>query len=76
MAMGIVGGMILSTTLALLIELNDRRIRTTDDVLIELNLPLVGVLLKSADASSGLLGRKSRPWLLQSSPNAIAGPGA
>ncbi len=75
MGLGIVGGMILALTAALLIELNDRRIRTTDDVLIELNLPLVGVLLKSADAPSGLLGRKARPWLLQSSPNAIAGPG-
>lgn len=76
MALGIVGGLILSMTVVLLIELNDRRVRTTDDVLIELNLPLVGVLLKSADAPSGLLGRKARPWLLQSSPNAIAGPSA
>lgn len=76
MGLGIVGGMILALTGVLLIELNDRRVRTTDDVLIELNLPLVGVLLKSADASSGLLGRKSRPWLLQSSPNAISGSGA
>lgn len=75
-ALGIVGGIILSLTVVMMMELNDRRIRTTDDVLIELNLPLVGVLLKSADAPSGLLGRKARPWLLQSSPNAIAGPGA
>ena len=42
----------------LLIELNDRRVRTPDDVLMELNLPLVGVLLKSEEAPSGLLRRK------------------
>lgn len=76
MGAGIVGGLILALTVVLLIELNDRRVRTTDDVLIELNLPLVGVLLKSSDAPSGLLGRKARSWLIQSSPNAIAGPGA
>lgn len=74
MALGIVGGLLLALTAVMLIELNDRRVRTTDDVLIELNLPLVGVLLKSADAPSGLMGRKARSWLLQSSPAALAGP--
>jgi len=76
MVLGVVGGFILALTVAMLMELNDRRVRTTDDVLIELNLPLVGVLLKSADAPSGLMGRKARSWLLQSSPTAIAGPSA
>ena len=76
MILGVFGGIVLSLTTVLFLELTDRRVRTIDDVLNELSIPLVGVLLKSADAPSGLLGRKARPWLMQSSPNAIAGPGA
>lgn len=75
MALGIVGGLILALTAVLLVELNDRRVRTADDVLMELNLPLVGVLLKSEDAPSGLLRRKIRPWLLRSPPTAVGGAG-
>lgn len=74
MALSIVGGFILSLTVVLLLELSDRRVRTTDDILNELHLPLVGVLLKSADEPVGLLRRKARPWLLQSSPAGVAGP--
>lgn len=54
-------------------ELLDRRVRTVDDVVGDLRLPLVGVLLKSADAKSSLLGKKMQPWLMrQHTPDAIA----
>lgn len=76
MALGIFGGLILALTTVLLVELNDRRVRTVDDVLAELNMPLVGVLLKSEDAPSTLLGRKTRPWMLQMMPKKLDGSGA
>ena len=69
--LGVFGGLVASLTVALLMELNDRRIRTTDDVLNDLRLPLVGVMLKSADAPSGLLGRKIQPWLVRRTPDAL-----
>ena len=65
MLLGVFGGLILSITTVLLRELSDRRVRTIDDVVNELNLPLIGVLLKSSDSPSGLLGRKAQPWLMQ-----------
>lgn len=74
--LGFLGGIVLSLTSVLLLELSDRRVRTTDDVLNDLRLPLVGVMLRSADAPSGLLGGKARPWLMRRSPEALAGQGA
>lgn len=73
--LGLFGGIVLSLTSVLLLELSDRRVRTTDDVLNDLRLPLVGVMLKSADATSGLLGRKAQPWLMRRGPEALVGQG-
>jgi succinoglycan biosynthesis transport protein ExoP len=67
MLMAIVGGTILAFLTALLLELADRRVRTVDDVLTDLKLPLVGVMLKSADERSLLMGRKIQPWLMRRS---------
>lgn len=65
MFLAIVVGFILSFVAALLLELADRRVRTVDDVLTDLRLPLVGVMLKSADERSLLMGRKIQPWLMR-----------
>lgn len=65
MLLAIVFGAILAFISALMLELTDRRVRTVDDVLNDLKLPLVGVMLKSADERSLLLGRKIQPWLMR-----------
>jgi succinoglycan biosynthesis transport protein ExoP len=66
-------GTLLSLITAIVLELLDRRIRTVDDVVEDMRLPLIGVLLKSADAKSSLLGKKMQPWLMrQYTPEVIA----
>lgn len=65
MLLAFVMGIILAFITALMMELADRRIRTVDDVMSDLKLPLVGVMLKSADERSLLLGRKIQPWLMR-----------
>ncbi|HRH05357.1 MAG TPA: chain length determinant protein EpsF [Burkholderiaceae bacterium] len=64
--LGVFGGLILAFTAVLLRELTDRRVRTADDVVNELGLPLIGVMLNAPNAKSGLLGRKAQPWLMRS----------
>jgi len=60
---------------ALIAEVMDRRVRTIDDVIADLNVPLVGVMLKSADAKSSLLGKKMQPWLMrQQKTEALGAP--
>lgn len=68
MGVAIFGGFVLSITTVLLMELRDRRVRTTDDVLNDLQLPLVGVLLKAPDEPSSLLGSRIQPWLARRAP--------
>lgn len=68
--LGVFGGAVLALTAVLLRELTDRRVRTVDDVINELNLPLIGVMLESPNAKSGLLGRKTQPWLMRSAQRA------
>lgn len=69
--LGVFGGFVLALTAVLLRELTDRRVRTVDDVINELNLPLIGVMLESPNAKSGLLGRKSQPWLMRSAQRVL-----
>lgn len=72
MLMAIFVGTLLALISAIAYELFDRRVRTIDDVTVDLGLPLVGVLLKSADAKSTLLGKRMQPWLMrQYVPEAI-----
>lgn len=58
-------GTLLALSAAIGYELFDRRVRTLDDVIEDLHLPVVGVLLKSPDAPSALLGKRLPPWLVQ-----------
>lgn len=72
MLMAIFAGTLLALVSAIGFELFDRRIRSVDDVMGDLRLPLIGVLLKNPDAKSSLLGRRMQPWLMrQYVPEAI-----
>jgi succinoglycan biosynthesis transport protein ExoP len=73
MLMAIFIGTLLALVSAIVAELLDRRMRTVDDVMSDMRLPLVGVMLRSADAKSSLLGKRMQPWMMhQYSPQAIA----
>lgn len=72
MLMAVFGGTLLALISAIAYEMFDRRIRTIDDIMVDMRLPLVGVLLRSPDAKSTLLGKKMQPWLMrQYVPEAI-----
>lgn len=73
MLMAIFGGTLLALISAIAYELFDRRVRSVDDVMLDMRLPLVGVLLRSPDAKSSLLGKRMQPWLMRPYvPEAIA----
>lgn len=66
-------GVLAGLVAALIAELLDRRVRNVDDVIADLKVPLLGVMLKSPDAKSSLLGKKMQPWLMrQQKADAIA----
>lgn len=58
-------GSLIACATAMAVELIDRRVRSNEDVLRELGVPLVGVLLKTENAPKGLLTRKAPPWVIQ-----------
>lgn len=58
-------GTLIACATAMAVELIDRRVRSNEDVLRELGVPLVGVLLKTENAPKGLLTRKAPPWVIQ-----------
>lgn len=59
----VVLGSLLAVGAALLLELSDRRVRSADDLVAALDLPVVGVML--APGGSGLLGRKKLSLMQQ-----------
>lgn len=65
LAIAMVLGTLIACATAMAVELIDRRVRSNEDVLRELGVPLVGVLLKTENAPKGLLTRKAPPWVIQ-----------
>jgi len=64
-ALSIVVGLMLAVVAALLVEMLDRRVRTTADAVEGLGLPLLGTL-PGPSLRSGLLGRRqATPLVLQ-----------
>jgi polysaccharide biosynthesis transport protein len=61
----LMAGTLLGLVATTLVELFDRRVRAVDDITTDLKLPLMGVMLKSADARSALLGKRIQPWLMR-----------
>jgi succinoglycan biosynthesis transport protein ExoP len=57
-------GSVISAVTVLLVELVDRRVRANDDISKDLNLPLIGVMLKTPNASRGLLTKRTAPWVI------------
>jgi polysaccharide biosynthesis transport protein len=66
-------GTLLAIVVTVLVELLDQRVRTNQDIQKQLGLPLVGVLLKTENASRGILTRKVPPWVIQRG-NALPSP--
>jgi chain length determinant protein EpsF len=67
-AVAFVLGSLLAVAAAILIELLDRRVRTNQDMQQQLNVPLIGVLLKTENAPKGLLTRRVPPWVMHQGP--------
>lgn len=65
LAIAMLLGTLIACATAMAVELIDRRVRSNEDVLRELGVPLVGVLLKTENAPKGLLTRKAPPWVIQ-----------
>lgn len=61
-------GSMMAVITALLLEMIDRRVRTNQDIPAALNMPVLGVLLKTENASRGLLTRKVPPWVINRGP--------
>jgi hypothetical protein len=57
-------GTLIATGAVLMLELIDRRIRTNEDISRDLQLPVMGVLLKTPNASRGLLTKRTAPWVI------------
>lgn len=57
-------GSLLAVAAAVLVELLDHKVRVNQDIQTQLGVPLVGVLLKSENASRGILTRKTPPWVI------------
>jgi len=57
-------GSLLAVAAALLVEMLDQRVRTNQDLQQQLGVPLIGVLLKTENASKGLLTRRVPPWVI------------
>jgi polysaccharide biosynthesis transport protein len=66
--MAIFLGSMMAVITALLLELIDRRVRTNQDIPAALHLPVLGVLLKTENASRGVLTRKVPPWVINRGP--------
>lgn len=75
-ALSIFLGLLLAVGTALLLEMLDRRVRSTDDVTATLELPVLGVMLDPA--AGGRLGRKQVSMMQQRllAPPALASKGA
>lgn len=57
-------GTLLACATAIGVELIDRRVRSNEDIIRQLGMPLVGVLLKTENAPKGLLTRRAPPWII------------
>jgi chain length determinant protein EpsF len=62
-ALAVFLGLLLATGTALLLEMMDRRVRNVDDVLVSLDLPVIGIMPKPGD--KGMMGRKRVSMLQQ-----------
>jgi polysaccharide biosynthesis transport protein len=62
-ALAVFLGLLLATGTALLLEMMDRRVRSVDDVLTSLDLPVIGIMPKPGD--KGVMGRKRVSMLQQ-----------
>lgn len=55
-------GILVAVGTALMVELLDRRVRTNADIVEVLNLPIIGVMLKTDNLQVGFLRRKNPLW--------------
>jgi len=60
-------GIVIGSITAVAIELMDRRVRTHADIVRVLELPIVGVMLKSDNLQTGLLRRRNPLWTISHS---------
>ncbi len=63
-AMAIVLGLLVGAGTVVSIEMIDRRVRSNEDISKDLQLPVLGVMLKTPNASRGLLTRRTAPWII------------
>jgi len=72
-AVALFAGILIAVGAVLSIEMLDRRVRTHADIIETLNLPIIGVMLKSDNLQVGYLRRRNPLWsIARSSPRSIA----